>query len=685
MKNYLKIKPDYIKCKSLWDAYNFLAHLTWQYLKAEQDEKEHIYYIDDVQISLEYEEEHYEQWANISWSYHIEKLNLILKRIENGNEITYECSSLVHEKDQSCFSLSYFMNEHHLSIPDKEEILSLNFRNMIPVTLSEDVSMPETDCKNDEEEPNLPKAGKPINADVVEIKNTKPDTVGNLSFSEFIDFMCQDEILNETQMFMRCFDKDILFDSVEKPEMKLIFRTDSVWKARLFLKNFYEKYSGLDLNKVMTVIKEEWIKECFILSNYIDHFRSLDSDKELWLLAYFLECSTWYGFASVVTPTKLGLPEERKAVEYYHLLKIMMDQDLQDSGDEGNEGDEGSDESDNSDDVGSGGENNQNGDGSGEDNDTTDDGSGGENDQSSEGSDGKNDSDESSDGSDGEEQEGDKPDNDGSSGKDADGEGSDGDSPKKDSYSLDDIINALKKHGISNSDLEVMRASLENAEEYADPSCCKSLPFDNLSLESYKKNQTDDKIEELFKKICKHITTVENDVQITKCSSRPSYHKYSWKTDARADGIVYPGNKRISGGLTRKFKNAPVVFFDFSGSTCDLNQYLNDLAYKFWTEGYTVCIYNHNLVRVVEPGDSSFFRFPSDGGTNTLNSVRKYFESKGVSDEDRNIYAITDGMEQYEYLFEKYRRATIFQICAGCKQLFKLFPDKDKNIQTVEL
>ena len=662
MKNYIKTKPDYIKCKSLWDAYNFLAHLKTPYLKAERYGKEHLYYIDDVQISLVNEEFHEDQWANIRWSYHTEKIDLILKRIEDGKEITYECSSLAYE-DQTGFSLSGFMHEHHLSIPEKKEILSLNFRNMLPVTHSEEVSTPKTVCMNGAGKQEPPKAGEPINTDVKEIKNAKSNTVGYLSFSEFKDFMCQDEILNETQMFMRCFDKDILFDSVEKPEMKMIFRTDSVWKARLFLKNFYEKYSGLDLNKVMTVIKEEWIKECFILSNYIDHFRSLDSDKELWLLAYFLECSTWYGFASVVTPTKLGLPEDRTAVEYYHLLKIMMDQDLQDSGDEG------SDESDNS------------GDG----------GSSGENDQSGEGSDGKNDSDESSsDGSDSENKdddgsEGDKPDKDGSSSKNADGEGSDGESSKKDSYSLDDIINALKKHGISNSDLEVMRASLENAEEYADLSCCKSLPFDNLSLESYKKNQTDDKIEELFKKICKHITTVENDVQITKCSSRPSYHKYSWKTDARADGIVYPGNKRVSGGLTRKFKNAPVVFFDFSGSTCGINQYLNDLAYKFWTEGYTVCIYNHNLVRVVEPGDSSFFRFPSDGGTNTLNSVRKYFESKDVSDEDRNIYAITDGMEQYEYLFEKYRRATVFQIAAGCKQLFKLFLDRNKNIQTVEL
>ena len=664
MNKYLDTKPDYIKCKSLWDAYDFLAHLKWQYLKAEQDGKEHLYYIDDVQISLVHEEFHEDQWANIRWSYHTEKIELVLKRIENDKEVTYACSSLAYEKNQSDFSIYSFMYEHLLSLPDAEDIFSVDYQNMIPVTRSEDVSMPETACTNDAEEPTLPKAE--------ETKKANPNTVGNLSFKEFKDYMCQDKILNETQMFMRCFNKEIVFDPAEDPALKMIFRTASTWKVKLFLKNFYEKYTGLDLNKIMTVIKEEWIKECFILSNYIDHFRSLKSDKELWLLAYFLECSSWYGFTSVVTPSKLGLPEDRKAVEYFHLLKIMMDQDLRESGDAGDKG-------------------------SGENNNSEDNGSDGEDDLSNDGSGGKNDSKESSpddsdsDASDGDGSEGNKPDEESSAGKGSDGGKTDGESANNnDSYSLDDIINDLKKHGVSNSELEAMKASLEEAEEYTDPSCCKAIPFDNLSLESFKKNQIDNKTDELFKKISRNIISVENDVEITKCSNRPSYHKYSWKTDARADGIVYPGNKRINGGLTRKFKNSPVVFFDFSGSTFDINQCLNDLAYKFWKEGYTVCIYNSDLVHVVEPGDSSFFRFPSDGGTNTLKSVCKYFESKGVSDEDRNIYAITDGNENYDRLFLTYKRTTVFQIAEGFgkdsnKRLFKHSLDRNRKIKSVKL
>lgn len=488
-------------------------------------------------------------------------------------------------------------------------------------------------------------------------ESQKSNAVGSLSFSAFDDFMNQDRILDEVKMFMSCFNKEIVFDSDEEPQHKMILHIESVWKVRLYLKNFYDKYSYLELNKVLTVLKEEWIKECFILNKYGDHFQALNSDKELWLLSYFLECSSWYNFSSVVTPSKLGLPEGRTALEYYHMLKIMMDQDLQGLGNSGangsndnnDSGENGSDGDTDSGDDGSDGESDSQGDGSGEDNDS----------------------------------EGDPEDGNASSGEESNAEASDG----QDSFSLEDIMNSLKKHGMSDDELELMRSSFEEAEEYTDPSCGKGLNSDKGILEYLKNDRNSDGINDLFRKINKYISSVESEMKISKCSNRPSYYKYSWKTDARADGIVYPGNKRINGGLTRKFKMSPVVFFDFSGSTLDINQCLNDLAYKFWTEGYTVCVYNHNLQHVVEPEDSSFFHFPSDGGTDTLLSVIEYFESKGGCDEDRNIYAITDGNEHYEALFRNFKRTTIFQITenCGCKQLSKWFLDSNGKIQTVDM
>ena len=107
------------------------------------------------------------------------------------------------------------MHEHLLSLPDAEDIVSVDYQNMIPVTRSEEVSMPETACTNDAEEPTLPKAE--------ETKKANPNTVGYLSFKEFKDYMCQDKILNETQMFMRCFNKEIVFVPTEEPKLKMIF------------------------------------------------------------------------------------------------------------------------------------------------------------------------------------------------------------------------------------------------------------------------------------------------------------------------------------------------------------------------------------------------------------------------------------------------------------------------------
>ena len=177
-------------------------------------------------------------------------------------------------------------------------------------------------------------------------------------------------------------------------------------------------------------------------------------------------------------------------------------------------------------------------------------------------------------------------------------------------------------------------------------------------------NRSNKDAERYFKKISKFITSHENEVKILKTTKELSYTKYSWKTDARRDtGIIFAGNRRITGGISKKFKESPVIFFDFSGSTDYINYHLNALAKAFWDQGYTICVYDNMLRRVVEPGETSLFLFSSSGGTSTIKAVNSYFlKDNRIPSSSRNIYVITDGQEDHTSLFNKYPKTNIFRI-----------------------
>lgn len=421
---------------------------------------------------------------------------------------------------------------------------------------------------------------------------------------------------------------------------------------------FFEKYSEYYIKDFMTLFIEEIFITLYINKTEFCRFESQEdnqyivNDTKLWILSKALEASSYYDFKTILTPSKMNMPEKLDALSYYFMMKNKINSMNQES----SNGNSTSNNQDN--DI-----NNQNNENQSNQNN---------NKQSNENLQSNNTNNMSNQSNNDED-------------NNYNNSGTKSNSDSSNITSDEEISELISKYC---TDQNVKKNTLKLCNSGLDNNISNNF-IDNYIERNEVKNNKIKENKKLIDSIEKDIIKYQEQMKIQKTEKKSSYSKYSWKND-KCNGrgnIIFPGKKRVTGGASKRFKETPVVFFDFSGSTYEINSILNIITQNFHDKGYITVIYSGNLKNIIYPDTITYFDFPSSGGTDSFKAVNDFFQlskDKGYeykNIERRNIYIVTDGVEDYSGLFLKYPNTKIYQI----KDKFVRNKYTDQRIRTFDV